>query len=148
MDCEMCETVTNIKDDPYLITELETGFVSLGWYQRFKGYTLFICKQHGPELHNLEYAFKMKYLEEMALVAEAICNIYKPDKMNYELLGNVCSHLHWHLFPRVDGDTPEKGPVFWLPKEELCDEATRPGEEKRKEMIMEIKNEIIRLRKK
>lgn len=145
MKCPLCENIKNIKNDPYFIMELETGYVVLGWYQRFKGYTVFDCKVHASELHQLEPAFKIKFLEEMSIVAEAVFNIYKPDKMNYELLGNGVSHLHWHLYPRVSGDTPRKGPVWWLPKEELFDEATKPNEEERKEMIGKIRNEIERL---
>ena len=141
----MCENLKSIKDDPYFITELETGYAVLGWHQRFKGYTVFDCKVHATELHQLEPAFKIKFLEEMSVVAEAVFNVYKPDKMNYELLGNGISHLHWHLYPRVAGDTPCKGPVWWLPKEELFDEAMRPNEEEKKGMIGKIKNEIERL---
>ncbi len=78
----------------------------------------------------------------MSIVAEAVFNIYKPDKMNYELLGNGVPHLHWHLVPRVAGDTPKKGPIWWLSREELFDENTRPNDEVRKDMIENIKNEI------
>ena len=51
----------------------------------------------------------MKYLEEMALVAQAVQNTFGAKKMNYELLGNGDSHLYWHLFPRNDGDLEEYG---------------------------------------
>jgi len=61
----MCDKQKNIKDDPYFIMELETGYVILGWFQRFKGYTVFNCKEHGPELHNLEHSFKIKHVEGM-----------------------------------------------------------------------------------
>lgn len=145
MECSLCENIKNIKNDPYFIMELETGYVMLGWYQRFKGYTVFVCKTHASELHQLEPAFKIKFLNEMSIVAEAVFNVYKPDKMNYELLGNGVSHLHWHLYPRVAGDTPCKGPVWWLPKEELFSEATRPGETERQAAIGKIKSEIERL---
>ncbi len=42
--------------------------------------------------------------------------------MNYELLGNGDTHLHWHLFPRKSGDIENygnngKGPVWWYPME-------------------------------
>lgn len=42
--------------------------------------------------------------------------------MNYELLGNGDTHLHWHLFPRIAGDLEQygsngKGPVWWYPME-------------------------------
>ena len=84
----------------------------------------------------------------MSIVAEAVSNIFKPDKMNYELLGNGCHHIHWHLYPRVKGDTPIISSVYQLSNEELFDEATRPNEEQRKELKEKIKNEIVRLRSK
>ena len=145
MPCMMCENQKNIKNDPYFIMELETGYVILGWYQRFKGYTLFSCKQHGPELHNLERNFKIKHMEEMSIVAEAIFNLFKPDKMNYELLGNGCPHIHWHLYPRIKGDTPIISSVYQLPNSVLFDETTRPSDEERIDLISKIKREIERL---
>lgn len=33
--CAKCKK--KIKDDPYFIMERETGYVVLGWFQRFKG---------------------------------------------------------------------------------------------------------------
>ena len=147
MNCKMCEKQKNIKDDPYFIMELETGYVILGWYQRFKGYTVFNCKQHGPELHNLERNFKIKHLEEMTIVSEAVFNLFKPDKLNYELLGNGCSHIHWHIYPRIKGDTPIVSSVYQLPNSALFDETTRPSDEERERLKSIIKNEIERLMK-
>ena len=43
-------------------------------------------------------------MEEMTQVAEAVARAFRPQKMNYELLGMGDAHLHWHLFPRRDGD--------------------------------------------
>lgn len=105
MRCLICERINMIKqgNNPYFVKELETGYVVIGDYQHFYGYTLFLCKQHVTELHNLSYEFKIKYLEEMSLVAEAVYTAFKPEKMNYELLGNGDTHVHWHLFPRVTG---------------------------------------------
>lgn len=126
MGCLICERIKMILEgrNPYFVCELETGYVVLGDHQRFKGYTLFLCKEHVNELHELNQDFKKKFLLEMALVAEAIFNVYKPNKMNYELLGNGDSHVHWHLFPRYENDLGEygnngRGPVWWLPKEEI-----------------------------
>lgn len=148
MNCLICERIEMIKNgkNPYFVCELETGYVVLGDHQRFKGYTLFLCKNHATELHQLSHDFKMKFLEEMSLVAEAVYNIYQPEKMNYELLGNGDSHIHWHLFPRVEGDTPTKGPVWWLPREEMWNDKFRPSEEELKLRTKELKDEIIRLR--
>ena len=104
MNCKMCNRQTDIYNDPYFIMELETGYVVLGWFQRFKGYTVFQCKEHGPELFDLEPHFRTKHLWEMTLVAQAVNNVFCPDKINYELLGNGCPHIHWHIYPRRKGD--------------------------------------------
>ena len=145
MGCKMCERQKNIKEDPYFIMELETGYVILGWFQRFKGYTVFNCKEHGPELHDLEPGFRAKHLQEMTLVAQAVYNVFKPDKMNYELLGNGCPHIHWHLYPRRKGDTPIVSSVYQLPNSELFDETTRPSEEARNALKEKIRSEIVNL---
>lgn len=149
MRCLICERINMIKqgNNPYFVKELETGYVVIGDYQHFYGYTLFLCKQHVTELHNLSYEFKIKYLEETSLVAEAVYTAFKPEKMNYELLGNGDTHVHCHLFPRVTGDTPIKGPVWWLPKEEMWDDSKRPNNEELSFMINRLKMEIDNLMK-
>jgi diadenosine tetraphosphate (Ap4A) HIT family hydrolase len=114
--------------NPFFVRELETGYAVIGDHQHFRGYTLFLCKEHVAELHCLERAFKLKFLAEMALVAEAVYHAFQPEKLNYELLGNgEAPHLHWHIFPRFAGDIPaEKGPVWWLPAEEMYSDSNRP----------------------
>ena len=103
--CLICERIQMIKEhkNPYFVKELETGYVVLGDHQHFKGYTLFLCKEHKTELFQLDKDAKIKFLEEMSLVAEAVARAFHAEKMNYELLGNGDTHLHWHLFPRVAG---------------------------------------------
>ena len=65
--------------------------------------------------HLLDQAFRMEFLREMSLVAEAVYNAFQPDKLNYELLGaGTGRHMHWHIFPRRSGDTPTGGPVWSL----------------------------------
>ncbi len=147
MGCFVCERIEMIKKgtNPYFVCELETGYVVIGDHQHFKGYTLFLCKEHEAELHFLPEEFRMKYLEEMALVAEAIYNVFKPEKMNYELLGNGDTHIHWHLFPRVTGDTPVKGPVWMLPLSEMYSEDNRPVKTELEAMKKELKKEIQNL---
>ena len=104
--CLICDRIEMIKrgDNPYFVKELETGYVVIGDFQHFKGYTLFLCKQHKTELFYLDKDYKLKFLEEMSIVTEAVYKAFGADKMNCELLGNGDSHLHWHLFPRYNGD--------------------------------------------
>lgn len=116
----------------------------LGDHQRFQGYTLFLCKRHVTELYQLPWGFRTRFLQEMSLVAEAVAAVYHPEKMNYELLGNGDTHLHWHLFPRVSGDTPQPGPVWWLPREEMWNDAYRPSREQLAAKTKQLREEIER----
>ncbi len=122
----------------------------MGYHQHFKGYTLFLCKEHKTELFELEPKTKMKFLEEMATVAEAVSRAFGAEKMNYELLGNGDTHLHWHLFPRRDGDLEGygnrgRGPVWWYPMEKMYDEANRPSQKELEELKGRLKKEIDEL---
>lgn len=55
----------------------------------------------------------------MSIVQEACAQAFHADKMNVELLGNGDAHVHWHLFPRHNNDTPKPGPVWWTPLETM-----------------------------
>lgn len=131
--CLICERINMIKEgnNPYFVKELKTGYVVIGDHQHFQGYTLFLCKEHRTELFHLDAETRQQYLNEMALVAEAVSNAFGAEKMNYELLGNGDTHLHWHLFPRKDGDldgygNQGRGPVWWYPREKMYDDQARP----------------------
>ena len=142
----ICERIAQIErgENPYFVCALSTGYVVLGDHQRFEGYTLFLCKRHVTELYQLPWGFRTRFLQEMSLVAEAVAAAYRPEKMNYELLGNGDTHLHWHLFPRVSGDTPQPGPVWWLPREEMWNDAYRPSREQLAERTRQLREEIER----
>lgn len=145
-DCFICKRINKIKEgvNPYFVAELRTGYVVIGDYQHFKGYTLFLCKEHKTELHFLEESFKVEFLIEMSKVAEAVYNAFKPDKLNYELLGNGQggAHMHWHIFPRRDNDTEKKGPVWILDKDLMYSEKVMPNESELKAMKIKLFNEL------
>ncbi len=147
MSCLICERIQMILDgtNPYFVKELTTGYVVLADHQKYKGYTIFLCKMHVDELHQLPYDFRQKHLEEMSLVAEAAYHAFKADKMNHAMLGNLDRHVHWHLIPRTKGDIPENAPIWSLPKEELFKDCYRPSKEVLKEMVQRLNIEIDRL---
>ena len=133
--CLICERIELIKQgkNPHFVKELETGYVVIGDGQYFKGYTLFLAKEHVTELHQMEYETKIKFLEEMSIVQEAVAKAFQAEKMNIELLGNGDAHVHWHLFPRKAGDMQGyghngRGPVWWVPWEEMSSEEYQPKE--------------------
>lgn len=152
--CLICERIEMIKNgtNPYFVKELDTGYVVIGDNQHFHGYTLFLYKSHGniTELFHLDRAEKMRFLEEMSLVAQAVSNAFGAEKMNYELLGMGDAHLHWHLYPRVAGDIGNygnngKGPVWWYPMEKMYCDDNRPTERELSEMKRKLLSELNRL---
>lgn len=145
-NCLICERIDAIQHgtNPYVVAELETGYVVMGDHQYFKGYTLFIYKDHKTELHFLEEEFKTNFLIEMSKVAEAVYKAFEVEKLNYELLGNGNSHVHWHLFPRSQNDTTEKGSVWWLDRKVMFAEAIKPTSQELEEMKLKL---LIELKK-
>ncbi|MBR6443470.1 MAG: GNAT family N-acetyltransferase [Clostridia bacterium] len=141
--CLVCGRIgeTLAGKNPYFVKELETGYVVLGDYQRFEGYTLLLCKEHATELNQLAPDFRAAFLRDMAITAEAVQNAFHPDKMNYELLGvGKARHMHWHLFPRQEGDTPKPGPVWRA--EDMNDSRYLPSPEKLEELKAALKKEL------
>lgn len=150
--CIVCDRINMIKtgENPYFVKELETGYVVIGDHQHFRGYTLFLCKKHELELHALDKSFRQRYLEEMSIVAEAAYYAFEADKMNYELLGNGDSHLHWHLFPRRNGDLENygvngAGPVWLYPRDKMYDVSNRPDANELQELKSTLLHELNQL---
>ena len=113
-DCDICARIADCRagTHPGLIAELETGWAVLGDSQYFRGYCLLLCKTPATELHELEPDVRRNYLEEMALLAQAVFNVVRPHKLNYECLGNQAHHLHWHVFPRTLEEPHHERPVW------------------------------------
>jgi len=115
MSCLICKRIEQIrtKRNRHFVAELESGFVVLGDYQFFRGYTLLLAKSHAAELHELPVPVKERFLIEMSYVAQAVHSVFSPAKLNYECLGNGEPHLHWHIFPRY-GNDPSPTTSSWV----------------------------------
>ena len=152
--CVVCDRIRMIKEgtNPYFVKELKTGYVVLGDHQHFKGYSLFLYKDHIVELFDLDPAVKARYMDEMTMVAEAVYRAFGAAKMNYECLGNGDAHLHWHLFPRNPGDIEDygnngMGPVWCYPVEKMYSDDNRPDSAELEEMKKRLNDELESLSK-
>ncbi len=110
-DCWMCRGLE--KENPLTIAEFTYSVARMNRDQYFRGYTFLVFKYHETELYSLDEATRTGFVQEMIRLASALDVVFKPDKMNYELLGNAMPHLHWHVIPRYKRE-PLWGQPVWV----------------------------------
>ena len=125
-NCPMC---TKWQDEPQLrIVELEQCYVTLNADQFFPGYCLVFTKNHVTELFHLDETTRAAIMEEVNRVAAALYAAFIPAKINYELLGNMVAHMHWHIVPRFTTDPLWPRPIWSEPHEPVTVSTTAYAE--------------------
>ena len=115
-----CPICTKWEDDPeQRVVELKQTLVTLNRDQFFPGYCFVYAKEHVTELFHLDDAVRSEVMAEVSAVAKALYNALRPDKINYELLGNMAPHMHWHIVPRFSSDPLWPRPHWSEPHQEL-----------------------------
>ena len=99
------------------IADCGTSIAYLFDDQFFPGRAVLVLKRHATELFELSRDERSRLIEEVSTMAEALMDAFHPIKINYELLGNQLSHIHWHVIPRLAGDPSPRDPV-WIVKHE------------------------------
>lgn len=115
--CPMCRRWED--DSDLRIVELEHSRVVLNRDQFFPGYVLLFTRKHVTELFHLEPLERAGLIEEISAVAQALYDVFKPAKINYELLGNMVPHMHWHLVPRFASEPLWPRPIWAEPHDEV-----------------------------
>ena len=115
--CSMCRRWED--DSDLAIVELRHSRVVLNRDQFFPGYSLLFTKDHVTELFHLTPLVRGELIEEISRVAQALYDVFSPEKINYELLGNMVPHMHWHLVPRFSNDPLWPRPIWSEPHNEL-----------------------------
>ena len=99
-------------DQDLRIVAFEHSYAVLNRDQFFPGYTLLFTRRHVTELFHLDRSVRSELMEEVSSVAAALHAVFQPDKINYELLGNMVPHIHWHLVPRFSCDPLWPRPIW------------------------------------
>lgn len=145
--CPLCTRVRLIRagEYPYLVAELPAGYVVLGEFQAWRGYTVLVAKACVAELHQLPPEERRQFLADLTLSAEAVWNAFRPRKLNYEILGNLVPHLHAHVFPRHTDDPDPTRPVWFRFNEAAADDRYRLAGDELERMKDALGREIRRL---
>lgn len=110
-DCVMCGKYGSGGGELH-VADLELSRAFLHEDQFFPGYVLLVLRRHVTELYDLTAAERATLMEEVSRVAQALARVFHPVKMNYELLGNLVPHIHWHLVPRLATDPGLRAPIW------------------------------------
>lgn len=121
--CAACERIARIRrgDDPELLAELSESYAVLADCQHWPGWCTLFLKDHHGHLADLPIDRQARLFADVARTAAAIRAVLAPRRLNYECLGNVLAHVHWHVIPRHPDD-PQPHDTIWVrPPEERAD---------------------------
>lgn len=108
-DCIHLQTGQN--PHGYPIANLSVSRLDLMKSQFVPGACILYCCRHIIEPYELKQEERQAFFEDLMLSARALVNVFRPIKMNYQILGNISPHLHVYLQPRFYGDAEPAWPI-------------------------------------
>ncbi len=112
--CPLCAQVqaSSLADDyGFVIADLQFSRLRLVRNQYVTGYCVLICHKHVIEPHELTASERNLFFADLALVGQALQQVFQADKLNFQMLGNAVPHLHAHIVPRYFGDPAPSRPI-------------------------------------
>lgn len=95
------------KRNPYVVCQVPSGWVVMADEQVTPGYCLLLPDPVPTDLNSMQGDARIRFLEDMVIVGDALLEVTEAYRINYEILGNTDPALHAHIFPRYMSE-PEK----------------------------------------
>lgn len=92
--------------EPALISRMKSGWAVLSHTQVLRGYCLLLPDPVVPHLNALAGPARTAFLEDLALLGDAVLAVTQALRINYAIFGNLEPALHAHVIPRYV-DEPE-----------------------------------------
>jgi len=104
MACPACDRIARALQpaDPFFLASLRQSVAILHKHQPFPGWCTLWLKDHCEHTDQLPRSRQLELWEDVADLARAIRAVTGCRRLNYENLGNVVPHVHWHLIPRFE----------------------------------------------
>jgi diadenosine tetraphosphate (Ap4A) HIT family hydrolase len=131
-------------ENPTVLHRMKSGFAVLADTQFLPGYCILLAYPKAKSLNDLGTVPRLLFLREMSIVGDAILDICKPLRINYEILGNTDAYLHAHIIPRYDWEEDElrKQPVWLYPAEYRTSPEFQFSEEKHGELKQRLSDKL------
>ena len=128
--------------NPTVICKMPSGWAVLGDRQFIPGYALLLSDPVVGDLNELKTQERSQFLQDMALIGDALQELTDSYRINYEIFGNYEPALHAHIFPRYMNEPEQcrQRPVWMYDRQQLN---SRPFDLKRdRELMNQIANFI------
>lgn len=98
---------------------MKSGFAVMADNQFLPGYCLLLAYPQVEQLIDLPEKQRLAFLDDMALLGEAIDKVTESKRINFAMYGNVDPFLHAHVWPRYEWEVPENAtlPPLSIPEE-------------------------------
>lgn len=100
MNCVYCEKGERLNSFTIKIGELESSTLYLQKEQSYYGRCLLVYKEHKEEIFELTDEEWQAFMTDAKKVAQAMSELFSPDKINCGLFGDTVRHLHIHVVPK------------------------------------------------
>ncbi|MGE3109984.1 MAG: HIT family protein [Phycisphaerales bacterium] len=123
--CGACTTLaagraSGFAGNHLFVAELAESVAVLHEHQCLAGWCVLLLKEHAEHLWSLPVARQARLFDDVARVAQAVRHVCLPRRINYECLGNVMAHVHWHVVPRYTAPTdPDPAAPVWVQPREF-----------------------------
>jgi diadenosine tetraphosphate (Ap4A) HIT family hydrolase len=86
--------------NPAVVCQVPSGWVVMGDDQVTPGYCLLLPDPVPMDLNCLDGEARIRFLNDMVLIGDALLEVTEAYRINYEIMGNTEAALHAHIFPR------------------------------------------------
>lgn len=69
---------------------------------------MLLPKREIHSLNDLSLQERSLFLSDMSIVGDALIEVLKPLRINYDILGNTDNYLHAHIFPRYQWEEEQR----------------------------------------
>ena len=142
MSCSACDRIARIANgtNPDFVATLSESHVTLADEQVYRGYCILLLKDHCEHLADLPRERQARLWEDVAHVAEVLRRELAPVRINYACLGNLVTHVHWHVTPRHADDPEPQHPIWVRP---LAERRLVLPEGERRELISRLRRALV-----
>jgi diadenosine tetraphosphate (Ap4A) HIT family hydrolase len=108
----MFELNGRLADDTVLVGEFELCQLLIHRDANYPWFILVPKRAKVTEVYHLSEQDRMQLMKESCMLAEALVDVFSPDKINIATLGNMVPQLHIHHVARYTTDVAWPNPIW------------------------------------